>query len=135
MRIPNEYSSHDYNMTIGDKISTGITIASGLAIAYVLEMHKEGKEVIPLDELKKFNGKQMLIDYGQEIKTEIIGDMNQLMEFSTSHDQKDFIEGKTLEILGLENTSVNRMFLDHMIRPVVEPFLKVIPTVGDHRFE
>jgi len=51
MRIPKKYYSEDYQMTIGDKISTGITIASGLAIAYVLEMHKEGKQVINIDEL------------------------------------------------------------------------------------
>ena len=46
-------------MTAGDKWSTGITIASGLAIAYVLEMHKEGIEIIPksfAEELKKFDG-------------------------------------------------------------------------------
>ena len=51
-------------MTIGDEVSTGIIIASGLGIAYVLEQHKEGIEVISLEQLKKFNGKKMLIAQG-----------------------------------------------------------------------
>ena len=49
-------------MTIGDEWATGITIVSGLAIAYVLEMHKEGIELIPknvAEELKNFDSKEM----------------------------------------------------------------------------
>jgi hypothetical protein len=49
-------------MTIGDKWATGITIASGLAIAYLLEMHKEGIQIIPkniTEELRNFDTKEM----------------------------------------------------------------------------
>ena len=71
MRIPNEYFSEDYQMTIGDEISTGITIASGLGIAYVLEMHKQGKEIISTEDLEKLNAKKMLIEGGKQIKRDI----------------------------------------------------------------
>jgi hypothetical protein len=62
IRIPKEYYETGYEMTIGDKWATGITIASGLAIAYVLEMHKEGIELIPkslVEELKNFDFEKM----------------------------------------------------------------------------
>lgn len=42
-------------------------------------------------------------------------------------------------MLGLENTKLNRMFVDHLIAPVLEPFLNdilpKIPSVGDHNDE
>jgi hypothetical protein len=49
-------------MTVGDKWETGIIIASGLSIAYVLEMHKEGVELITnkmAEDLKNFDGQEM----------------------------------------------------------------------------
>ena len=58
IRIPKEYMETDYEMTIGDRWATGIIIGSGLGIAYVLEMHKEGIELIPknlAEDLKKFD--------------------------------------------------------------------------------
>lgn len=67
-------------MTTGDKWSTGITIVSGIAIAYVLEMHREGVDLIPksvFEELRKFDT-QHLLEYEKLIKKEIKSDMKQL---------------------------------------------------------
>jgi hypothetical protein len=62
IRIPDEYLESGYNMTIGDKWATGITISSGIAIAYVLEMHKEGIDLNPknlAEELKNYDTEEM----------------------------------------------------------------------------
>ena len=90
IRIPKQYSEEGYNMTLGDKISTGVTIASGIAIAYVLEMHKGGKQVIDIEKLQQFefNGKQMLINYEQAVKSEILDDLSQYRDLDSSLEQK-----------------------------------------------
>ena len=131
MRIPKEYYSEDYQMTIGDEVSTGIIIASGLGIAYVLEQHKEGKEIISLEQLKKLDGKKLLIQQGLQLKNDFV----EFRQLDSHNKQIEFIEGKTLDTLGFENTAFNRQMLDYVAGPVLTPFMDAIPVVGDHNDE
>lgn len=128
MRIPDEYFSEDYQMTIGDEISTGITIASGLGIAYVLEMHKQGKEIISTEDLEKLNAKKILIEGGKQIKR----DIDEFKLLDSRKEQIEFMEGKTLDLLGFDNTALNRQMLDYLAGPVISPIMNAIPMVGDH---
>lgn len=91
-------------MTIGDEVSTGIIIASSLGIAYVVEQHKEGKEIISLEQLKKFDGKKRLIEQGLQFKNDFV----EFRQLDSHKLQIKFIEGKTLDALGFENTDFNR---------------------------
>ena len=118
-------------MTIGDEVSTGIIIASGLGIAYVLEQHKEGKEIISLEQLKKLDGKKFLIDQGLQLKNDFV----EFRQLDSHNKQIEFIEGKTLDTLGFENTAFNRKMLDYVAGPVLTPFMDAIPVVGDHNDE
>jgi hypothetical protein len=125
-------------MTKGDMFATGITIASGLAIAYVLQMHKEGQEVIPssvIQELKKFDCEEMvqgLIKYEKSIKFEVSNDLKQLSQLSTSYEKKRYIESKTLEILGLKDTELNMMIVDSLLGVAIDPLIDAFPTVSNH---
>lgn len=84
IRIPKEYFESGYQMTVGDKWATGITIASGVTIAYVLEMHKEGKEIIPKEiaqDLRNFDAKDIsrgMWQYEQRTKKEVLKELKEL---------------------------------------------------------
>lgn len=95
-------------MTIGDKISAGITIASGLGIAYALQMHKEGKQILSTEQLEKLNGKKLLIEAVSNIRKEIVNDISHLKQLDSGLDKIEFLEGRALDILGFENSDMNR---------------------------
>jgi hypothetical protein len=65
-------------MTLGDKWATAITLSCGIAISYVLQMHNEGREIVPrsiFSEFQKFNAIDMrnsLLQYEDSIKKEVI---------------------------------------------------------------
>ena len=53
--VPDEFFEQDNNLTIGEKWSSAITIASGLGIAFVLDMKRNNIDLNPADTLQKFD--------------------------------------------------------------------------------
>jgi hypothetical protein len=66
------------------------------------------------------------------VKQEVLADLNQLKQMDSSYDQKMFLEGKALELLGLDNNQINRIVLDKVLGSLLDPFISQIPTVSDH---